>query len=96
MLTSLFGDLRTIRGNGQQAPEERDHGFAATAILESTATEVNDRGQMVDSHQRDLVVSGSPAQAMRDHFSSTRADLETATRMIALFDPTGVWAASVI
>ncbi len=96
MLSSLFGDLRTIRGNGQQAPEERDQGFAATAILESVATEVNERGQMVDSHLRDLVVSGSPAQAIRDHFASTRADLETASRLIALYDPTGVWAASVI
>lgn len=96
MLSSLFGDLRSIRGNGQQAPEERDQGFAATAILESVATEVNDRGQMVDSHLRDLVVSGSPAQAIRDHFAATRADLETASRLIALYDPTGVWAASVI
>jgi hypothetical protein len=100
MLTSLFGDLRTIRGNttrdGHPEPEERDQGFAATAILESIATEVNDRGQMVDSHLRDLVVSGSPAQAIRDHFASTRADLETASRMIALFDPTGMWAASVV
>ncbi|MBC7956301.1 MAG: hypothetical protein H7Y33_10580 [Cytophagales bacterium] len=96
MLSSLFGDLRTIRGNGQQAPEERDQGFAATAILESVATEVNDRGQMVDSHLRDLVVSGSPAQAIREHFASTRADLETASRLIALYDPTGVWAAAVI
>jgi len=100
MLTSLFGDLRTIRGNttrdGHPEPEERDHGFAATAILESVATEVNDRGQMVDSHLRDLVVSGSPAQAIRDHFASTRADLDTASRLIALFDPTGVWASGVI
>ncbi len=96
MLSSLFGDLRSIRGNDQQAPEERDQGFAATAILESVASEVNDRGQMVDSHLRDLVVAGSPAQAIRDHFASTRADLETASRLIALYDPTGVWAASVI
>ncbi|MET0333539.1 MAG: hypothetical protein ABW190_04660 [Rhizobacter sp.] len=94
MLSSLFGDLRTIRGN--PAPEERDHGFAATAILESVATEVNDRGQMVDSHLRDLVVSGSPAQAIRDHFTATRADLETATRLIALYDPTAVWANAVV
>lgn len=94
MLSSLFGDLRTIRG--QAASEDSDQGFAATAILESVATEVNDRGQMVDSHQRDLVVSGSPAQAIRDHFNATRADLETATRLIALYDPTAVWASAVI
>lgn len=94
MLSSLFGDLRTIRGT--PVPEEADQGFAATAILESVATEVNDRGQMVDSHTRDLVVSGSPAQAIRDHFTTTRADLDTATRQIALYDPTGVWASAVI
>lgn len=94
MLSSLFGDLRTIRG--QSASEDSDQGFAATAILESVATEVNDRGQMVDSHQRDLVVSGSPAQAIRDHFNATRADLETATRLIALYDPTAVWASAVV
>lgn len=94
MLSSLFGDLRTIRGN--PTVEDNDQGFAATAILESVATEVNDRGQMVDSHLRDLVVSGSPAQAIRDHFAATRADLETATRLIALYDPTGVWASGVI
>ncbi|MBL0731162.1 hypothetical protein [Piscinibacter sp. HJYY11] len=94
MLSSLFGDLRTIRG--QSASGDSDQGFAATAILESVATEVNDRGQMVDSHQRDLVVSGSPAQAIRDHFTATRADLETATRLIALYDPTAVWASAVI
>lgn len=93
MLSSLFGDLRTIRGNPTQDP---DQGFAATAILESVATEVNDRGQMVDNQQRDLVVTGSAAQAIRDHFASTRADLETATRLIALYDPTGVWASGVI
>lgn len=94
MLSSLFGDLRTIRGHA--ATDDPDHGFAATAILESVATEVNDRGQMVDSHLRDLVVSGSPAQAIRDHFTATRADLETATRLIALYDPTAVWASAVI
>lgn len=94
MLSSLFGDLRTIRGHS--ASEEPDRGFAATAILESVATEVNDHGQMVDSHLRDLVVSGSPAQAIRDHFTATRADLETATRLIALYDPTAVWASAVV
>lgn len=94
MLSSLFGDLRTIRG--QSASEDPDQGFAATAILESVATEVNDRGQIVDNHMRDLVVSGSPAQAIRDHFTATRADLDTATRLIALYDPTAVWASAVI
>ncbi len=99
MLSSLFGDLRTNLGSNRQdpsLPEERDQGFAATAIMETVATEVNDRGQMVDSHLRDLVVSGSPAQAIRDHFAATRTDLETATKLISLFDPTAVWGAAVV
>ena len=99
MLTSLFGDLAGPKDPSKKAKtggEGADHGFAATAILESTATEVNDRGQMVDRHQQDLVVSGSPAQAILEHFTATRADLETASRLITLLDPVGVWAGAVI
>lgn len=99
MLTSLFGDLGPPRDPSKkfrQEAEPPDHGFAATAILESMATEVNDQGKMVDRHQHDLVVSGSPAQAIRDHFATTRADLETASRLITLLDPAGIWASAVI
>jgi len=97
MLTSLFGDLRAIRSHGRDTDaDDETQGFAATAIMESTATEVNDNGQMVDRHLSDLVVSGSPAQAIRQHFASTRADLDTANRLIAILDPTGMWASGVI
>ena len=99
MLTSLFGDLRSLRGH-RAKPHDRhepDNGFAATAIMESVAAEMGqDPEVLVDHHIRDLVVSGSPAQAIRDHFSATRADLGTASRQITLLDPTGVWASSVI
>jgi predicted regulator of Ras-like GTPase activity (Roadblock/LC7/MglB family) len=97
VLTSLFGDLgpakddKKPRGADDEAPV-----FAATAIMETVATEVNDRGQMIDRHLRDLVVSGSPAQAIREHFAATRADLDTASSMITLLDPVGVWASAVI
>ncbi len=97
MLKSLFGELGPAEDpRRRQAAAEADGGFAATAILESVATEVNERGQMVDRHLKDLVVSGSPAAAIRDHFATTRADLGTASRQITLLDPTGVWASSVI
>lgn len=96
MLTSLFGDLGGPRDPSKRAEGEPDGGFAATTILESVATEVNERGQMVDRHLRDLVVTGSPAAAIREHFAATRADLGTATRQITLLDPTGVWASAVI
>ncbi len=101
MLTSLFGDLRSLRslGRGASPPsdtDEPDHGFAATTLLEDVAPEVNERGQIVDNHTRDLEVTGSPAQAIREHFAATRADLDTASRLIALHDPTGLWASGVI
>jgi hypothetical protein len=99
MLTSLFGDLASLRDAAKRDAalgDEPDAGFAATTILESVATEVNERGQMVDRHLRDLVVTGSPAQAIRDHFASTRADLEVASRQITLLDPAGVWASAVV
>jgi predicted regulator of Ras-like GTPase activity (Roadblock/LC7/MglB family) len=102
MLSSLFGDLRGLKGSDRDEPSlpgqetGNEAGFAATSLMESTATEVNERGQMVDRHLRDLVVTGSSAQAIREHFAATRADLETASRHIALHDPTGVWASAVI
>jgi predicted regulator of Ras-like GTPase activity (Roadblock/LC7/MglB family) len=103
MLTSLFGDLRATREAKAKSSEFEDtqvgsggQDFAATAIMESIATEVNERGQIIDRHVSDLVVTGSPAQAIREHFAATRADLETATSMITLLDPVGVWASSVV
>jgi predicted regulator of Ras-like GTPase activity (Roadblock/LC7/MglB family) len=102
MLTSLFGDLRSTKDGKTKSSDFEDtqvggsQEFAATAIMESMATEVNDRGQIIDRHTSDLVVTGSPAQAIREHFASTRADLETATSMITLLDPVGVWASSVV
>ena len=96
MLTSLFGELTPAKAASADAGEAPDAGFAATAILESVATEVNARGQMVDRHSQDLVVSGSPAQAIREHFADSRADLDTASSVITLLDPAGVWASAVI
>lgn len=100
MLTSLFGDLgprdKVTRSGDFEETQVDSTGFAATAIMESVATEVNDRGQIIDRHLSDLTVTGSPAQAIREHFASTRADLETASAMITLLDPVGVWASSVI
>ncbi len=96
MLSSLFGELRAIRGHRAEHPVDDDGCFAATTLMERVATEVTEAGQMVDNHQQDLVVVGSPAHAIRDHFATTRADLDNANRQITLMDPTGVWASSVI
>jgi len=96
VLTSLFGDLGPAKDDRKKSGGDDETVFAATAIMETVATEVNDRGQMVDRHLKDLVVTGSPAQAIRDHLATTRADLETASSMITLLDPVGVWASAVV
>ncbi|WKB53121.1 hypothetical protein [Eleftheria terrae] len=96
MLSSLFGDLGAPSDPREARRAAHSADFAATAILESTATEVNDRGQIIDKHTRDLFVVGSPAEAIRQHLSATRADLGAATRQITLFDPGRMWASSVI
>lgn len=95
MLKSLFGELtppNPVRARHAQGGGD----FAATAILESVAGEVNERGQIIDRHIRDLVVTGSPAQAMRAHFATSREEVQTAGRSIALHDPSGMWAGGVI
>lgn len=95
MLTSLFGDLGGPK-KPDDPPEPGEPGFQATALSQSADTGVNSQGQMVDRLQHDLVVSGSPAQAIREHFATTRADLETADRLITLLDPVGVWGSAVV
>ena len=100
MLTSLFGDLGIVKSPGDPSRPagtvKSDGGFAATAILESSAAEVNDHGQIVDRHLRDLFVTGSPAQAMREHFATSRAELEFAGKWIVLLDPARIWAGAVV
>ena len=102
MLSSLFGDLGLGKRRGSDPDWEDtrgDHdapsGFAATAILESMDTSVNDRGQMVDRHIQDLLITGSPAQGMRRHFAN-RGGEEGSSHAITLFDPMKVWAPAVV
>ena len=99
MLTSLFGDLGSVLdpfGKKSRAAEEAERPFANTAIMGTEAAETNGQAPVVDRHQRDLVVTGSAAHAIREHFASTRADMDSASRVLTLLDPMGVWAASVI
>lgn len=98
MLKSLFGELGSRRepGSDDAANKSGRGGFAATALMETQSTEVTPAGRMVDRYSQELVVVGSPAQAIRKHFASTRADLESASRMITLLDPSNAWASWVI
>lgn len=98
MLKSLFGELGAPQAPGVQPRPAGDEppAFAATALAQTSAGEVNERGQLVDRHTRDLFVTGSPAQAMREHFAASRAELEHAGKWIVLLDPARVWASAVI
>jgi hypothetical protein len=93
MLSSLFGDLAPRRAPEKAAtPAER--GFADTTVLEDSKPQAPPRGPA--AHSLDVFVSGSPAVAIRDHFASSRADLDRATSMITLLDPSRIWAPAVI
>ncbi|MEY8875939.1 MAG: hypothetical protein AB9M60_05485 [Leptothrix sp. (in: b-proteobacteria)] len=94
MLKSLFGDLAPLREAAAARNEERD--FASTAILEAVTGEVSDSGEIIDRHVRDLFVTGSPAQAMREHFATATDEQASQQRIITLFDPVQMWAGAVI
>jgi hypothetical protein len=90
VLKSLFGELvPTPLKPGGPMPE-----FAATAVLESSDTRVADDGRMLDRHQQDLFLSGSPAAAMREHMAQARSVDDV--RTITLLDPTRLWAPGVV
>jgi predicted regulator of Ras-like GTPase activity (Roadblock/LC7/MglB family) len=92
VLKSLFGDLMpTTPGSSQSnaMPE-----FAATAILETSNTEVTAQGRMVDRRQEDVYFSGSPGAAIREHL--TRAPADPNVRLITMLDPSRMWAPGVV
>ena len=90
MLKSLFGELVTTPLGAEPAASD----FAATAILESTDTRIADDGKMLDRHTQDLFVTGSPAQAMREHLASAKHGADV--RTITLLDPARLWAPGVV
>lgn len=94
MLKSIFGDLGPARWLGTDAAaapdrDDDDDGFAATAILETVEAAAAPRAD-------EVIVGGSPAQAIRKHFAASRADLGTASRQITMYDPASAWAGAVI
>lgn len=97
MLKSLFGELGAI-GASRSAQDARPGDFAATAILETRSSEVSEHGRLVDRHTQDLFVSGSPADAMRQHLAAAAAS-ETdgaPARVVTLYDPARMWAGAVV
>ncbi|MFO1275480.1 MAG: hypothetical protein U1F21_05530 [Sphaerotilus natans] len=105
MLKSLFGDLTPLREavNRSNRKEDRERelqeaDFATTTIMGVAGEE--DYAQAAepaaDPHRDELLVNGSPAQAMRAHFASSRKDTFVRQKLITICDPSHMWAASVI
>lgn len=90
MLKSLFGELTTM----PPALRGAMPAFAATAVLESTDTRLADDGRMLDRRQQDLFVTGSPAQAMREHLA--QAPGSDGVHTVTLLDPGRLWAPGVV
>ncbi|MFO1220794.1 MAG: hypothetical protein U1E89_20695 [Burkholderiaceae bacterium] len=93
MFKTLFGDL-TPRPADDPGYGETQLVFAATAVLDDAVPAALPREH--DPHSVDVFVSGSPAQAIREHFNTTRSDLDQAPSMITLLDPSRLWAPSVV
>jgi hypothetical protein len=93
MLKTLFGDLGP-RAVGETGYAPTEVAFAATAVLEDKVPAALPREQ--DPHVVDVFVAGSPAQSIREHFTTTRADLGSAPSMITLLDPSRIWAPAVV
>ncbi|GCL63437.1 hypothetical protein [Pseudaquabacterium pictum] len=82
MLTSLFGDLTPRRLPQPAPPAQSDGSDAATAVHHATSI--------------DVVVDDSPTEAIRAHFAAHRQDLQRASQMVTLLDPSRLWAAQVL
>ncbi len=89
MLSSLFGDLTpnvlpTLPQAARPAPEP------GAALASATAT------QLPAATSLDLVVDGSPTDTIRAHFAAHRQDLQQASQMLTLLDPSRLWASQVL
>jgi hypothetical protein len=85
MLKSLFGEL---------GPPERERPGTGVAAEPPSATALAADGMPFGVHGRldegdvqNVFVTGSPAQAMREHFRALRAQGEAAAPMLTLIDP---------
>lgn len=83
MLKSLFGDLGPPeRGRpGKDLPD-----FPSTTVLAADALPFGVHGQLDDGDAQNVFVTGSPAQAIREHFRARLAAGEAAAAMMTLID----------
>lgn len=82
MFGSLFGELTPQRWPGLDGPPDAATLAAAPGMAEALS--------------QDVVVDASPAAAIRQHFAEHRQDLQRASAMLTLLDPSRLWASQVV
>lgn len=105
MLRTLFGELAPrglVRTRPDPNPDEVDtvpaglddtEAGALVSPLTIAEAQVPVRRE---SATEVVVVDASPAAAIRRHFAASRADLDQASAMITLLDPSKLWASEVL
>lgn len=93
MFSSLFGDLTPRRLPGADSLPASLKPDAAAQARGAAHGAVD--GAMA-ALSEDVVVDASPAAAIRQHFAEHRSDLQRASAMVTLLDPSRLWASQVV
>ncbi len=102
MLNSLFGDLSPRRlpttQTSHAAPPQPATAAAAAAAAGDTmvAARTATAEAATTATNIDVVVDDSPTEAIRAHFAAHRQDLQRASAMVTLLDPSRLWASQVL
>lgn len=100
MLKTLFTEIGSRRraAQAQRHQTDDDDGFAATAIMESVAADLNPSPTppATACARQELMVSGSVAQTLRAHLAEVNARQALGTPLMVIIDPVRVWASLVI
>ena len=93
MFSSLFGDLAPRQLSGA----DNLHLGAATVAPQASAAAATGSGAgSVAARSEEGVVDAAPAAAIRPHCAAHRSDLQRASAMVTLLDPSGLRASQVV
>ena len=93
MFSSLFGDLAPRQLSGA---DNLHLGAAMVAPQASAAAATGSGAGSVAARSEEGVVDAAPAAAIRPHCAAHRSDLQRASAMVTLLDPSRLWAAQVV
>lgn len=99
MLTSLFGDLppRRLPGAAPSSADTAENTSGVTGLDAPMATACATGATLRSpAASMDVLVEDAPADAIRAHFAAHRQDLQRASQMVTLLDPSRLWASQVL